>query len=277
MPRPIWKGHISFGLVYIPISLYSGEKDTGLRFHLVDKRDQSRLRYERINESTGKKVSWDQVAKAFEYEKDQYVIMEEEDFKQAAVENSQTINIENFVDEEAIDYRFFEKPYFLIPENKGEKGYVILREALKRSKKVGIAKVVIRSRQYLAAVLPFEDALILDLMRFPDELLNAKDFNLPSESLKTYKITPNEIKIAEQLIAAMSTEWQPHTYHDDYREALLNFIEQKEKGLLPARKKTARKPKGKVIDFMALMKESIKEQKRPKKGAKATKITKQAA
>jgi DNA end-binding protein Ku len=276
MARPIWKGHISFGLVFIPISLYSAEKETGLRFHLVDRRDHARLRYVRINENTQKEVPWEETARAYEYDKDHYVILSEEDFKQAAVEASQTIEIEHFVDASEIECLFFEKPYFLVPEGKGEKGYVLLREALQHTKKVGIAKVVIRSRQYLAAVIVSHEALVLNLMRFSYELRKKDEFNLPAEGKGTYKIGAQEMKIAQQLISAMSTKWKPDAYHDDYRDKLLAFIEEKERGVVH-RKKARKKPPAKVIDFMALMKKSIEEKKNHKKPIRRKRNSKKAA
>lgn len=271
MSRPIWKGHISFGLVYIPVTLYTAEKSKDLQFHLVDSRDNSRIRYERRNETTGKEVPWNEVVKAYEYSKGHYVILEEEDFKKAAVESSQTIEILHFIEEKSIPDIYFQKPYYLVPDKKGEKGYVLLRETLAHTKKVGIAKVVIRTRQYLAAVSPVEDALVLDLLHFADELIEPDEYAFPHGAMKNYKITTKELEISEQLVKAMSAEWKPEQYHDDYRQALLELIKKKEKGL-PVEVKTAKKPEAKVIDFMSLLKKSVEE----KKGGKASKRTKRS-
>jgi len=172
MQRPIWKGHISFGLVSIPVSLYSAEKRVDLHFHMLDSRNLKRIRYERVNDDTGKEVPWTQVVKAFEFDKNNYVILSDDDFKQAAPKAIKSIDIEDFTNLSDIDYLYFERPYYLVPDKSGEKGYVLLREGLKKTKKVGIAKVVIRAKQYLAAVMPGEYSLILNLLRFNQELRN---------------------------------------------------------------------------------------------------------
>lgn len=270
MSRPIWKGHISFGLVYIPVTLYSAEKrKEELHFKLLDSRNKGKIRYERINEVTGKEVPWDEVVKAYEYQKGHYVVLKEEDFKRAAVESSQTIEIAHFVEGKDIDYTYFDRPYYLVPDKKGEKGYVLLHEVLKREKKVGISKVVIRTKQYLAALLPVGNALVLNLLRWDYELRKPEEFDLPKGSIKTYKITPKELQIAEQLVNAMTAKWNPKEYHDDYHDALLKFILRKEKGLSIITPKAAPKT-AKVIDFMELLKKSVAE-KKSKRGAKAHK------
>lgn len=260
MGRAIWKGHISFGLVSIPVMLFAAERRSDLSFHLLDKRNRSKIHYARINDTTGQEVPWEEVVKAYEYDKGNFVVLEEKDFKNAAVESSQTIEIENFVPENSIDPIYFDKPYYLVPEKKGAKGYVLLREILRRSKKVGIAKVVIRTRQYLSALLVVGDALVLNLLRFSNELQSESQFEFPHESLKAYKISDKEIKIAERLVKAMTSTWKPKTYHDDYREALMKLIEKKEKGL-PIKVKTVPVREAKVIDFMSLLKKSIAEKK----------------
>lgn len=272
MSRPIWKGHISFGLVYIPVTLYSAEKrKEELHFKLLDSRDNAKVRYERVNEVTGKPVPWDEVVKAYEFQKGHYVVLKEEDFKRAVVESSQTIEITHFIDKDAIDDIYFDRPYYLVPDKKGEKGFVLLREVLKRDEKLGVAKVVIRTKQYLAALEPVENALVLNLLRWDHELRKPEELSFPKGSLKTYKITPKEVHIAEQLVNAMTSEWDPTEYHDDYREALLKFIHRKEKGLPIEIPKAA--PKGaKVIDFMELLKKSVAE----KKGKHRTKTTRTA-
>lgn len=270
MAHPIWKGHISFGLVFIPIELYAAEKRSDLHFKLLDSRNHGKIHYERINEATGEEVPWNEVVKGYEYDKNHYVVLNDEDFKQAAPETSQAIEIEAFVDEKSIAYLYFDKPYYIVPQKKSEKGYVLLREILHRSKKVGIAKVVIRTRQYLTALYAADDALVLNLLRFPQELRDAKEFDLPSGNIKAYKITPKELTMAEQLINAMTTTWNPKAYHDDYREALLEWIKKKEKGVKPKALPKA-KPGAKVIDFMQLLQKSIAEKKAKEKNNHAKK------
>lgn len=264
MPSSIWKGHISFGLVSIPIILYSAEKRHELRFHLLDSRNQSRIHYERINDENGKEVPWDKIVKAFEYDKNSYVVLSPEDFKLAAPKATKTIDIKNFVNYSDISFMYFEKPYYLTPDKAGEKGYSLLRETLKKTKKVAIAKIVIREREYLAAILPMENALVLNLLRFAQEVLPLKDFNIPEGNLKDYHILPNELKMAEALVESMSEKWNPKQYHDDYREALMKWIEQKTThGKTKRTKKSADEEiPAKTLDFMAALKKSLANAKR---------------
>lgn len=262
MSRPIWKGHISFGLVNIPVVLHSGEKQLDLQFRLLDSRNQARVRYERINEETGEEVPWQDIVKGFEYEEGQYVVLEETDFEKIALEVNKSVEIESFVDGKDIDYVYFDKPYYLVPDTHGKKGYVLLREVLRRSGKVGIAKVVIRTRQYLAALLPQSDVLVLELLRFHQEIRNTSEFDIPAGNVKSYKISEKELMLAQQLVESMTTKWVPQNYHDDYRKALMKWIEKKSH---TAHARTSRQPgakeektgSGKVIDMMGLLKKSV--------------------
>jgi len=170
MARPVWKGHISFGLVNVPIVLYSAERRADISFQLIDSRNAARVRYERVNEETGEEVPWDRVVKGFEYEDGNYVLLSEGELENASAELTRTIEIEQFVDLANIGIRFFDRPYILAPASKGEKGYVLLREAISKAGKAGIARVVIRARQYLAAVVVENDALVLELLRYAQEL-----------------------------------------------------------------------------------------------------------
>lgn len=272
--RPIWKGHISFGLINIPIELYSAQKRNDLHFVLLDSRNKARIYYERINEETGEEVPWNEVVKAYEAKDDGYVIMEEEDFKRAAqaTEVAQVIGIEDFVAKTDVNPVYYEKPYYLVPAKGGEKGYVLLHEVLTKTKKIAIAKVVIRTRQYLAAVLPYGDSLILDLIHFDQELRKPDEFSLPEINLKKHKITPKEVQIAQQLVDSMTAKWQPKKYHDEYRETLMDWIEAKMKSKLPAKTKEKHEKAakgGKVINFVDLLKKSLKD-KETKKSARKT-------
>ncbi len=264
MARPIWKGHISFGLVNIPVVLYSAEEAAELHFNLIDQRDRSRVRYIRVNESTGDEVPWNEIVKGYEYEEGQYVLLGDADFKRAAVEASQTVEIEDFVDADALDPLFLERPYYLVPDKRGAKGYVLLRETLARSGKVGIAKVVIHTRQHLAAVLPRGKALVLMLLRFAHELRAVEDLDLPAESPQEYKVSPKEIEMAEKLVESMSGEWTPEKYHDDYRDALLKWIEQKAKRgeLTPTAASAApdeAERGGEIVNIMDLLRKSVEQ------------------
>ena len=227
MPRPIWKGHVSFGLVNVPVVLFSAEQRADISFRLIDSRNTARIRYERVNEETGDEVPWDKIVKGFEYESGNYVLLSDEELETASVEMTRTIEIEQFVDLSQIDIRFFDRPYVLVPDKKGEKGYVLLREAIAESGKAGIASVVIRSRQYLAALIASGDALLLELLRFHQELRDLGDFDLPGHDLREMKVSKKEIDLASQLIDGMATEWDSSEHHDEYREVLMKLIEKK--------------------------------------------------
>jgi len=261
--RPIWKGSISFGLVNVPVSLYSMErKASEISFKLLDKRNHKGVRYKRVNEETQEEVPWDQIVKGYEYSEGNYVVLTDEDFEKVQVEATQTIEITDFVKREEIDDTFFDKPYIILPGKKAEKGYVLLREALKKTGKVGIAKVVIRTKEYLAAVDPKGDGLVLCLMRFAHELKSLEDFNLPDEPISEYKVTDKEVKLAEQLVASMTTKWKPEQYKDEYYDNLKAWIEEKaEKGDMaevPKGEKRSTEGAG-VIDLAELLRKSMRE------------------
>lgn len=265
MPRPIWKGYISFGLVNIPVVLYSAEKKSDIQFKLLDSRDKARIRYVRINEETGDEVPWDNVAKGYEYAEDNYVLLKEEDIQSFAGENAKTVNIENFVNKNSLNFIDFDKPYYLVPDKKGDKGYVILREVLNETKKVGIAKVMIHTRQYLAVLMPYENALVLNLLHYHQEMRNPTEFDLPSSNIKSYKITAQELNIATQLVDSMTTKWDPDSYHDEFKEALQEWIEDQirheKEPVLSKKTKVTAPPKGKVINFVELLKKSLADKK----------------
>lgn len=267
MARPIWNGTISFGLLNVPVQLYSGERSVDLHFRLLDSRDRTPIRYERINAESGEEVAWKDIVKAFEYEKGNYVVVPEEELRAAAPEATEAVEIEAFVDREAISPVYFEKPYYLIPRPKAEKGYVLLRETLRRTQRIGIGKVVIRTRQYLAALMAQGPALLLDLMRFPQELVPAEEFALPGEAWSAYHIAERELDMATQLIDAMTTEWRPGDYRDDFRDTLRSFIEQRIAAGRGAKVPETEAPPAphastNVVDFMALLKKSLEGQGR---------------
>lgn len=230
MPRPVWKGHISFGLVMVPVTLYSLKRtEADLSFHMLDSRDQSRVRYVRVNEQTGKEVPWNSIVKGYEVSDGQYVVLKPSEFKKAAPKATRTAEIVGFVDGEEISPKYYDKPYVLEPGEGGEKGYVLLREALAKSGRVGIAKLVIHTRQYVAAMIPEGDALMLVTMRFDREIRALEDFKLPEGSAKSLKVTPKELQMAETLIDGMTGGWDPSEYHDEYTEQLKKWIEQRAK------------------------------------------------
>lgn len=266
MSRPIWKGYITFGLVNIPVILYSAENKSDITFKLLDNRDKSRIRYVRINEKTGEEVPWKNIAKGYEYDEENYVLVKEEELKELAGEHLKTINIESFVPEKELGCIHFDKPYYLVPDKKGDKGYVILREVLEQTKKIGITTVIIHTREYLAALMPYKNALILNLLHYQQEMKKPSEFDLPSDQLKQYKITQKELDVAKQLVSSMTAKFKPEDYHDRYREALEKLIDEKVHHAKPTHvkgKKSIKEPKGNVIDFVSLLKKSLKNQTTP--------------
>src|SRR5256714_4113767 len=205
MARAIWKGSISFGLVNIPIGLYPATRKEELRFRLLRKTDLSPVNYKRVAEKDGKEVPWDQIVKGYEYEKGKYIVLKEEDFQRVDLEATQTVDIQDFVDQEEIDPIFFYKPYYLEPLKGGDKAYALLRDSLEQKKKVGIAKVVIKTRQYLAGVKPEDGALVLGLMHFADELADTTKLDIPKKG----EVGKREMNMATALIDSMSAKWKP--------------------------------------------------------------------
>jgi DNA end-binding protein Ku len=283
MARPIWTGTLSFGLLNVPVSLMSGERKVDLHFRMLDSRDKTPIRYERVNADTGEEVPWKDVVKAFEYDKGSYVVLEASDIKSAAPESHETVEVETFVDADAIPPQYFEKPYVLVPAKKAEKGYVLLRETLKDTGQIGIARVVIRTREYLAAVAPQNDALLLLLLRYPQELVDPSDYKLPEGKTGAYRITAKEMTMAKQLIASMSGKWAPDDYHDEFRSRLEAVIRKKMKSKGALAKAEEPEHEGdedattNVVDFMSLLQKSIATNKRtPAKAAKPAKTAKAA-
>jgi DNA end-binding protein Ku len=262
MARPVWNGLLSFGLLNVPVQLYAAERSADVHFRLLDSRNRSPIRYERVNAQTGQEVEWKDIVKAFEYEKGNYVVVPEQEIRAAAPEATETVEIEAFVERSAISPAYFEKPYVLVPRKKAEKGYVLLRETLNRTARVGLGKVVIRTRQYLAALLPEGDALLLNLMRFAQELASPEEFELPSQQLADYHISARELEMAATLIESMSADWNPDDYRDDFRDKLRGIIEQhiasETAGRVPrTRAPPARAAATNVVDFMGLLKKSL--------------------
>ena len=271
MPRSIWSGAISFGLLHIPVQLMTAESPSEISLRMLDRRDHSPIQFKRVNAESGKEVEWKDVVKAFEVEKGEFVPLEPEDIKRAAPEAAQTIEIERFVDRESISAMYFDKPYYLTPGKKAEKGYVLLREVLKRTGRIGIAKVVIRTKEYLCAVMPVGDALVLDLLRWPEEIVDQSELNVPSGKPDEFRISARELEMAEQLIGAMEGEFEPEDYKDTFHDKLVEVIEEKmKKGGKRAAPVSKSKPPAttNVVDFMALLKESL-EKSDGKRGARA--------
>jgi DNA end-binding protein Ku len=277
--RAIWKGSISFGLVNIPIGLYPATRREELSFRQLRKSDLSPINYKRVAEVDQKEVPWEDIVKGFEYEKGQFVVVTDEDFKRANVEATQTVEITDFVSLDDIDPMYFDKPYYLEPQKGGDKAYALLRDSLAESKKVGIAKVVIKTRQYLAGVKPEDGALVLELMHFADELADTTKLDIP----KKVEVGKRELNMAKSLIDSMSSKWNPEKYKDEYREALMDVIEEKvEAGGKEIEAKPIKAPKPtKVIDLVEVLQRSLKEsqgaRKKAKRGGKNTHQHKKAA
>ncbi|QKT04278.1 Ku protein [Ectothiorhodospiraceae bacterium 2226] len=272
MSRVIWKGSISFGLVYVPVGLYSSERRSELSLSLLDRRDMAPVGYRRYNKSTGEDIEWGEVVKGYEFEPGQFVVLDEEDFTKANVKATQTVEIQDFVPAADIPMIYYDKPYYLEPLPRGEKGYVLLRETLKRTKRVGIAKVVLRSREHLAALVPWNDVLVLNLLRFHHELREPSELKLPTGAIEDYGVADREIDMAERLVEGMSTEWEPQRYRDEYREDLLRLIEEKAvAGEAHAMHEPEAPARGaEVIDIMEALKRSVEATKKGR-GAAATK------
>jgi DNA end-binding protein Ku len=257
--RALWKGAIAFGLVNIPVDVYPGARSNTIDLDWIDKRDMAPVGYQRINKVTGKPVDKDDVVKGYEYRKGQYVILGEEDFLAANPKATQTVDIKAFVDAGSIPPQYFDTPYRLAPGKRGEKGYALLRETLRETKKVGIAEVVIRTKQHLAALMVDGDALVLELLRWSDELLDPAEFDLP-ESGKKGGITAKELDLARRLVEDMTEPFKPQEYHDTYREDLEALIARRVKAGATETVSEAPRTEGggaKVIDLMAALRQSL--------------------
>jgi DNA end-binding protein Ku len=261
MARAIWKGSISFGLVNIPVGLYTAETRDEIHFKMLDKKTMSPIHYKRVSEESGKEVAWEEHVRGYEFEKGKYVVLSDEDLKRAAPEATQTIDISDFVDLDEISPLYFDKPYYLGPDKKGAKSYALLRETLRRTGKVGIAKVVIRTRQYLAAVVARGDVLTLELLRYAHELRDPSELDIPKGK---EGVSERELEMAERLVEGMVEAWDPEKYKDDYRRDVMKMIEERvEAGQLESSPEPAAKPErpagGQVVDLMALLKRSVEE------------------
>lgn len=264
MSHAIWKGHLSFGLINISISLFSAEKSNELHFNLLDSKSHNKVKYERIDDKTGKAVPWNAIVKGYEYKQGQYVILTNEDFKSVAGDSSKVIEIDNFIPKESISSVFFEIPYYMLPDKNAEKGYVLFREILNKTKKIAIGRIMIRSRQHLAAIMPFDDAVILNIMRYEEDLKKPSEFDFPRKNTSEYKITKDEMEIAEQLVESMTTVWKPAQYKDEYSNELLKLIQKKAKKdrVSLKKSKTIAIKQTNRLDFLELLQQSLKQKKK---------------
>ena len=230
MARSIWKGSIAFGLVNIPVSLTSAESRPDIQLHMVDSKNHARIRYERVNADTGEEVPWDRMVKGYEHDEGQFILLTDEELDAVQPKLTKTIEITEFVALDEIDPILFDKPYYLEPDKRGRKAYALLREALRSTGKAGISKVVIRTREYLSALFVREDALMIMLLRFPQEIRATSKLELPSSDSKEWQPAKKEMDLATRLIGEMTEKWKPDDFHDEYRSALMEFIEKKVAG-----------------------------------------------
>ena len=266
MARGLWKGAISFGLVNVPVELHSAKRRAAeLDMTMLDKRDLSPVGYQRVNKATGKEVPWGEVVKGYEYKDDQYVVMSDEDFRRANPEAAKTVHILAFVELADIAPQHFDTPYYLKPEKRGEKAYALLREALEKAGKAGIASVVIRTKQYLAALIAEDGILVLNTLRYADELKDPGELDIPRA-----KVAAKELDMALRLVEDMAGEWQPARYKDTFREDLMKRIKAKIKAgeteeLTEGEKERKAGKSAEVIDLMSLLKQSV--EKKPARRA----------
>jgi DNA end-binding protein Ku len=264
MPHSIWNGSLSFGLVNIPVGLYPAESPDDLDLTLLDRRNLSRVGYKKINKKTGAPIGEKDLVRGYEVSKGKFVLLNESDFKHANPKATQTVEIFGFVGAGDIPPIYFDKPYFIVPQKAGAKAYSLLREALLRSERIGLARLVVRTRQYLAAIYPLEEAIIVNLLRFAHELRDPAAYEFP----KRGPVNAKEIQLAEKLIEGMDETWSPKEYKDEYRDDLLALIKKKAKRKGGAEEEAEVEPEeqplAEVVDLMALLKKSLTPGKAPK-------------
>jgi DNA end-binding protein Ku len=263
--RPTWSGTLVFGLVAIPVTMHSAVRSKErISFRMLHKDDLSPIKYDRVCEAEGVSVPWNEIVKGYEYQKGKYVVLTDEDFKQAAIESTKTIDILGFVDADEIDPRFFETPYYLLPGKSADKPYALLREAIRETGKVGIGKVTLRSNSFhLVSIRTEDDALMLEIMRFADELVDQDTFDFPKAS----DVRPQELRMATQLVENLSEEFDPSKYHDEYRANLKKIINAKMKGREIEYDEPAEPKATPVIDLMARLQASLDQGKKARKGS----------
>ena len=265
-PRVLWKGAISFGLVHIPVALYSATTDHGIDFDWLDKRSMDPVGYKRINKKTGREIARENIVKGVEYEDGEYVVLSDKEIAAAYPKTTQTIEIETFVPANGIPFVYLERPYYVAPINKGAKVYALLRETLQRSERVGVARVVIQTKQHLAVLVPVGPGLVLNLLRWGADIRPWKDLPLPSEDAKKAGLTERELKMAKQLVEDMSGDWDPMEFKDEFKDEILRLVDRKVKA---GQTETVTQPEpeegqstegkgAKIIDLTELLQRSLR-------------------
>jgi DNA end-binding protein Ku len=267
MARPIWKGSIAFGLVNIPVELHTGVRDSRPRFRMLHADDKSPVKYERVCVREGKPVAWEELVKGYEYEKGRFVVLTKEDFRSAALEKTRSVDIRSFVDPSEIDDRFFETAYYLVPSKGAERAYALLREAIRQTKRVGIATIVMRDAQHLAALEVIDQAMVLTLMRYADELVDTSAYTFPP----TKEIRKPELDMAVTLVENLADKWDPSQYTDQYRENLMKIIKAKLKGKEPRLTEHVEPRNAEVVDLMERLRQSLEGAGGRTKGRKTAK------
>jgi DNA end-binding protein Ku len=263
--RPIWRGSLSFGLVAIPVQLHTAVRENRPRFRLLHAKDKSPIKYERVCQRDGTPVAWEDLVKGFEYQKGRYVVLTKEDFKAAAVEKDRRVQVSDFVPAEAIDDRYFDQPYYLLPDKGGEHAYAVFHQALKATGRIGIGKVVLRDRQHLVAVESIENRLVLTMLRFASEVVDAPEM----AGVERIKVAAKELKLASDLIEALAAEWKPEQYKDDYQENLQEVINSKLKGETIELEGDERPMRAEVIDLAERLRASLKAAEGSRSGRKS--------
>jgi DNA end-binding protein Ku len=272
MARSMWKGAISFGLVHIPVEMYPAASDQGLDLTMLDRRDFAPIGFKRYNKATGKEVSWDDIVKGYEYSDGEYVVLTDEDLRRANPEATQTIDILAFVNAEQVPLIYYDQPYYLAPGKGGDKVYALLRETLREVGKIGIAHVVIRVKQHLAALVCVGDTIVLNTLRYPDEIRPTDELRIPAADSKAAQVTDKELQMAKALVEGMSEKWKPQQYHDTYREDVMALIKKKiaanqTKTLTEPEPEEEKPAKSNVIDLVSLLQASLG--KKPARSAAA--------
>lgn len=276
MARSLWKGAISFGLVHIPVEMYPAVRESSLDLTMLDKRDFSPVGFKRYNKSTQQEVAWENIVKGYEYMSGEYVVLSDEDLRRANVEKTQTIDILGFVDAHEVPLIYYDNPYYLAPGKGGDKVYSLLRETLKKAGKIGIARVVIRVKEHLAALVCVDDVIVMNTLRYADEIRPVDELKIPSASDKKVAISDKELKMALALVEGMSEEWKPEQYHDTYREDILAVVEEKVRSnethtiTMPGRERESAPAASNVVDLVALLQQSIGGKGAAKAGAKSS-------
>ena len=253
MARALWSGSLSFGLVNIPVEIHTAVRDKGPHFRMLRKQDRSRIQFQRIAEKDGEVVEWDDIVKGYEFAKGQFVVLTPEDFERAALEKDRVIDIQDFVQADAVDDRYFDKPYYLLPGKGGDKAYALLREAIRESGRIGVAKFVLRSKQRLAAIEAIGDALVLSTMRFRDELAKLEEYDFPAGR----GVEKKQLQLAQRLIEEFASEWDPERYTDDYRQNIMKVVEAKREKTKPDLQPEADPQSAQVIDLMERLRKSL--------------------